>query len=44
MHISDPIARGNADTASGFQMMSCSHVEKDLNRNEHLHKNNYTWK
>ena len=40
MHISDQVARGNAaDTANGCQMMSYSHVEKDLNRNEHLNLN-----
>ena len=37
MQISNPIARGNAvDTANDCQMMSYSHVEKDLSRNEHL--------
>ena len=36
MQIFDQIARGNAtDTANGCQMMSYSHVEKDLNRNKH---------
>ena len=36
MKIFDPIVCGNAaDTANGCQMMSYSHVEKDLNRNEH---------
>ena len=28
MQIFDPIARGNADTVSGCQVMSFSHVEK----------------
>ena len=37
MQIFDPNALGNAaDTADTCQMMSYSHVEKDLNRNEHL--------
>ena len=37
MRIFDPVAFGNAaDTASGCQMINYSHVEKDLNRNEHL--------
>ena len=27
------------DTSNGFQMMSYVHVEKDLNRNEHLNIN-----
>ena len=43
MQIFDPIARGNASgTANGCQMMNCSHIEKDLNKNEHLnlHLNN----
>ena len=36
----DPIAHGNtADTANGCQMISYSHVEKDLNRNEDLNLN-----
>ena len=40
MQIFDPIARGNAaNIASGSQMMSCPHVEKDINRNEHLNLN-----
>ena len=40
MQILDPVARGNAaDTTNGCQMMSYSHVEKDLNRNEHLNLN-----
>ena len=39
MQIFHSIARGNADTASGCQMMSYSHVEKDLNMNEHLNLN-----
>ena len=40
MQIFDPIARGNAaDTSNGCQMISYSHVEKDLNRNEHLNLN-----
>ena len=33
MQIFDPVPRGNA---AGSQMMSYSHAEKDLNRNEHL--------
>ena len=34
---SRPTAPGNtADTTNGCQMMSFSHVEKDLNRNKHL--------
>ena len=34
MQIFDPIAGGNAaDTAHGYQMMSYSHVETDLNLN-----------
>ena len=33
MQIFDPIARGNA---AACQMMSYSHIEKYLNRNEHL--------
>ena len=32
----DPIARGKA---AACEMMSFSHVEKDLNRNEHLNLN-----
>ena len=36
MEIFESIARGNAATC---QMMSLSHVEKDLNRNEHLNLN-----
>ena len=37
MQIFDPNALSNAaDTADTCQMMSYSHVEKDLNRNEHL--------
>ena len=40
MQISDPIARDNpAGTTNGCQMMSYSHAEKDLNRNEHLNLN-----
>ena len=39
MQIFDIIARGNTDTATGCQMMSYTHVEKDLNGNEHLHLN-----
>ena len=40
MQIFDPIAGGNAaDTANGYQMMSYSHIETDLNRNEHLNLN-----
>ena len=40
MQIFDPVARGNtADTAIGCQMMNYSHVEKDLNSNEHLSVN-----
>ena len=36
MQIFDPIARINAaDSTNGCQMMSYSHVEKDLNTNEH---------
>ena len=35
--IFNPTACGNAaDTAIGCQLISYSHVEKDLNRNEHL--------
>ena len=34
-----PIARGNADTTSGCQMVRYSHVEKNLNRSEHLNLN-----
>ena len=37
MQIFHPKARGNpANTANGYQMMSYSHVKKDLNGNEHL--------
>ena len=37
MQIFHPKACGNAaNTAIGYQMMSYSHVKKDLNRNEHL--------
>ena len=37
MQIFDPIARGNAaDTVNDCQMMSYSHAEKDLDRNQHL--------
>ena len=37
MQIFYPNALGNvADTTDTCQMMSYSHVEKDLNRNEHL--------
>ena len=40
MQIFVPIARGNAaDNASGCQMMSFSHLEKDPNKNEHLKLN-----
>ena len=39
MQTFDPIARGNANFASGFQMMSHSHVEKYLNRKEHIKLN-----
>ena len=40
MQIFDPVACGNAaNTANGCQMMSYFHVEKDLNRNEHLNLN-----
>ena len=40
MQILDPIASGNfSDTANGCQMMSYSHAEKDINRNEHLNLN-----
>ena len=39
IQIFDPIVRGNADNASGRQMMSYSNVEKDLNRNKHLNLN-----
>ena len=40
MQIFDPITCGNAaDTANSCQMMSYSHVEKDLNRNEHFNLN-----
>ena len=36
MQIFDPMARGNA---AACQMMSYFHVEKDLNKNEHLNFN-----
>ena len=39
MKIFDPIARGNADTISDCPMMSYSHIEKHLTRNEHLNLN-----
>ena len=39
MKIFDPIARGNADTTSDCPMMSYSHIEKHLTRNEHLNLN-----
>ena len=40
MHIFDPTACGNAgDTTNCCQMMSYSHLEKDLNKNEHLNLN-----
>ena len=40
MQIFEPIARSNAaDTANSCQIMSYSHVEKDLNRNEQLNLN-----
>ena len=40
MPIFDPIDHGYAAvTASGCQMMSYSHEEKDLNGNEHLNLN-----
>ena len=40
MEIFDPIACVNvAAIANGCQMMSYSHVEKDLNSNEHLNLN-----
>ena len=40
VQIFNPIAYGKAaDTTNGCQMMSYSHVEKDLNRNEHLNLN-----
>ena len=40
MQISKLIACGNAaDTVNGCQMMSYSHVEKNLNRSEHLNLN-----
>ena len=40
MQMFDLIARGNAaDTASGCQMISYSHIEKDLHGNEHLNLN-----
>ena len=40
MQIFYPIARGKAaDTTNGCQMMSYSHVEKDLNKYEHLNLN-----
>ena len=36
MQIFDPIVCGNAaDTANDCQMMSFSHIEKDLNRNKY---------
>ena len=34
MQLFDPTARGNVDTASGYQMMCYFHV--DLNKTEHL--------
>ena len=38
--ILNPIACGNtADIANGCHLMSYSHVEKDVNRNEHLNLN-----
>ena len=40
MQIFDPIA---CDTANGCQTMSFSHVEKDINRKEHLNLN-LEWK
>ena len=40
MQIFNTIACGNAaDTVNGCQMMSYSHIEEDLNRNEHLNLN-----
>ena len=40
MEIFDPMARGNAaDITNGWHMMSFSHAEKDLNRDEHLKLN-----
>ena len=40
IHFFDPIARDNAaNTANGCQMISYSHVENDLNRNENLNLN-----
>ena len=40
MQIFDTVARSNAaDTANCCQKMSNSHVEKDLNMNEHLNLN-----
>ena len=40
MQIFDLIAHGNAvNTANDCQIMNFSHVEKDLNRNEHLNLN-----
>ena len=40
MQIFDPIERGSAaDTTNGCQTLSYSHVEKDINRNEHLNLN-----
>ena len=40
MQIFDPAGRGSAaNIANGFQMMSYYHVEKYLNRNEHLKLN-----
>ena len=40
MYVFDAKARDNAAyTVNDCQMMSYSHVEKDLNRNEHLNLN-----
>ena len=40
MQIFDPVTRGNAaDTANGYQVMSYSHVEEHLNRNEDFNLN-----
>ena len=40
MQIFGPVALGDAaDSANGCQMTNYSHVEKDLNRNEHLKLN-----
>ena len=40
MQISNPVACGNAaDAVNDCQMMSHSHVEKNLNRCEHLNLN-----